>query len=593
MPFGKSTAVMPEYKAIYLTERKSIQQIVREMQDYHPRAITHMCAQLSILLSGDKAMTAENQVKIAQGIMSLGVRERLKEYIEKAEKDGTRKPSYWGFFHSVPLMMLLKLNLENSNHEGSEIDTESARDLFASWLFALMEIWSTEVVITNHPKKYVKENLRAFNARQWLLGTNTEPVLNSLGRGMSIIKLVKKDSRIDCAKIFQGATGLSLEEYFSLLMMVLADWRIETVPKSLDEIIVRSTKKFFEQTTITEDKIEKFIDLLGFTAEEYAGLQAVYTQDAQLGKDIPTNFLCFMHKPIMRYEDKFLCVSPHFLAMKMTQGPYRIIEEQLKGDEKKRQTFAQMWGDAYEAYMHERLQKIFPGGKYHESPITKSGAKTIDGIAEDAGTVFLLEYKFAHWKFAARLTGGKVYVSEFLSKVVSYNPRFDKKLGKKEKKGKKKGLGQISYFLEQVLDGTCGSPVDLHANRIVPVLALGEEYPPDPFSREYIEGYANSAGCHFTHANALPFIVLSSEEVELLESISEKHGAETASNMLTAYSQSFQPTRINNLGYLDRPTSFKNELINAGFAVENNSSLQKQLDDSFAETKKYFLKADS
>lgn len=588
MSFGKSTAVMPPYSEIYLSSRKTVRQITQEMQKYHPRAITHMCAQLSILLSSDKAMMPESQVKIAQGIMSPEARQRLKEYIEKAEKGATSKPSYWGFFHSVPLMMLLKINLESNTPGGAEINTEEARNDVAMWLFSLTDMWSTGVTISGLPKPRMKESLRIFNAKQWLIGTNTEPVLNTLARGMSLIKIVKRDTRINCADIFEKATGLTLEEYYSLLFMILSDWRIETTPKSLDEIAVRTPGKFFEETTVADDKVKRFISLLGFTVEEYPDLQAKYTQDAQLSEDIPTNFLCFMHKPLLYYEDKFLCVSPHFLAMKMTEGPYRIIEEELKANERNRQTFAQMWGDAFETYTHERLNKIFPGGKYHESPLTLEGVKTIDGIAEGPNAVFLLEYKFAHWKFVARLLPTKENTNDFLSKVVSYNPRFDKKLHKKEKKGKKKGLGQIKYYLEQIDDGKCKSPVDLTSNYIFPVLVLGEEYPPDPFNREHIEGYASSVGCYISSANAQPFIVLSSEEIELLESISEKHGAEMATKMLAVYSRSFTPSRIRNLGYLNRPTSFKNELINAGFAVENNSSLQEQLDELFEETKKYF-----
>lgn len=83
MSLGKSTAVTPEYEAIYLAKPKSVQQIVQEMRRFHPRAITHMCAQSVIILNGDKAMIVESQVRIAQGLMRVENNSSLQKQLDE------------------------------------------------------------------------------------------------------------------------------------------------------------------------------------------------------------------------------------------------------------------------------------------------------------------------------------------------------------------------------------------------------------------------------------------------------------------------------------------------------------------------------
>jgi hypothetical protein len=592
MPMRQSTVIIPKYADVFKIPVKKDAQIIAELCEYDSNAVINVCSKISITLNADLQKRLEVQAKIARDLLNDEHWQNVLDFEKQQLEEDENNPSIT-IFHHVPVMMLLKLNLENNTASGKDIQTDEDRDLLASWLIALTEKISQDTEAKNlslRPFQYRKEALRMFFAKQFLLSAEPDPLIHLVGRSEAILGFIKADNTLDCQTIFVSATGLTIDEYQHLLMMLLTGWKILGDEKTLDEIAVRSIDQYFTHTNLPREKIKRFVNLLSFDITEYAELQKQYSTQANVKANINTNFICFIQKPLLKYGDNFMCVSPNFLALKMTEGVYRLIEDQVRADNTKHNKLAQMWGAAFEKYIHERFEQML-GDKYYSNPPALRGSETIDGIAELKDTVLLLEYKYAHWSYKARFIADRTEMKRFLEKIIRYRPRFDQT--KKKNISKKKGLGQIRHYVDNVFNSTYSSPYNLENKALLPIVVIGEEYPFDPLNRMYIEGFAASQECHFKYPHALPFIVLSAEEIEILQAIIDEKGIDIVEQILTRYSELLRPSKSRTRGLPDRITSLRNELINEGFQVPNSRFMKSQLDGMFNNVRKYFKVTDA
>jgi hypothetical protein len=193
-----------------------------------------------------------------------------------------------------------------------------------------------------------------------------------------------------------------------------------------------------------------------------------------------------------------------------------------------------------------------------------------------------VEIKYPHWTYRARLTGVREDMRKFVDKFMRFTPRKLKPGAPIDKS--KKGLGQIKNFVLKYHAGEVETRVNMDNKIITPILILGEPFPPDPMNRVWLEGLAGTAGCVIP--NTKPFILLTSEEVELLESIAEDKGADVAVKLLSDYSRMFKQRAVK----YDIPSSFRNMLIQSKLQVRNNKFLKRQLDDFSDEVIKHLKK---
>ena len=136
------------------------------------------------------------------------------------------------------------------------------------------------------------------------------------------------------------------------------------------------------------------------------------------------NFITFMKKPILRYDDKFLCLSPNFLLLQLTDGPYNIVREALKGT-KHEPILPIVWGDAYEKYALERLSATF-GKSVHLKLKDKNGAESVDALIDLDDVILVAEVKYPHWSFKARITGKREDMHGYMDKIARYKPKKEK-----------------------------------------------------------------------------------------------------------------------------------------------------------------------
>src|SRR5690606_29712499 len=122
------------------------------------------------------------------------------------------------------------------------------------------------------------------------------------------------------------------------------------------------------------------------------------------------------------------------------------------------------------------------------------------------------------------------------------------------------------------------------------LLIVGEEYPVDPINRQLLEGWATSEDCLITKdKRVMPFVLITSEELELIESLVEGISLEETKKLFMAYVMRLHPDH-REAEYFKRPTSFKNEIFNRGISVPNNKFMKAQSGAAFEPVRKYFKK---
>ncbi len=583
--YGKNTLIIPTHKDVFGEVAKTEAQIIDGLKEFSNLTILHTCTKLMLFLNSAGAKRPDKQTELAVGLLNQETRERLQAFIENSDEDA---PNIL-IFHHCPVMMMVKLNLEHNDESGLEITTEETRTKFASLLISLSDIWLVDNRLKGgagdkQQRKYFIEGLRAYQARQFLQENDSEPMINLLTRGRYFLDKARADERLNFDDTFKAATGMELALYMDILLMLTVQWTINVDTAKLDDISVRSVGEYFKHTTLKAEDIDKFLDIVGFRMNDYIALNKAYLEMSGMTDDNHlANFITFMKKPILRYDDKFLCLSPNFLLLQLTEGPYNIVREALKGTKEER-ILPIVWGDAYERYALERLGATF--GRTAHQKLKDKGSETIDALIDLDDIVLLIEIKYHHWSFKARITGKRKDMHGYMDGIARYKPK-KVELGK-PKVDKKKGLGQIKQFIEKVDNGLTTAPVDISKKLLVPVLIVGEEYPVDPLNRQLLEGFASSAGCLITKdKRILPFVLLTSEELELIESLVEGIGLEGTKKLFMAYVMRFHPEH-RDAGYVKRPTSFKNEVFNRKISVPNNEFMKSQSKRYLDPVRKHF-----
>ncbi|MES2971279.1 MAG: hypothetical protein V4702_03100 [Patescibacteria group bacterium] len=583
--YGKNILIIPTHEDVFGEQAKTEAQIIDGLKEFSSLTILHLCTKLMLFLNSSGAKTPAKQTELAQGLLNQETRERLQAFIENSDE---KDPNIL-IFHHCPVMMMVKLNLEHNNTDGLEITTEETRTKFASLLISLCDIWLYNDRLkgggSKQQRNFFLEGFRAYQARQFLQENDGEPMINLLTRGRYIVDKVRADTRLTFDESFKTATGMELTLYMDILLMLTAQWTINVDTTKLDDISVRSTEEYFKHTTLSAEDINKFLDIVGFKMDDYTTLNQRYLEMIGMPDDDHlVNFITFMKKPILRYDNKFLCLSPNFLLLQLTEGPYNIVREAIKGT-KQEQLLPVVWGDTYEQYALERLAATFPKST-HQKLKDKNNSETIDALIDLDDVVLLTEIKYPHWSFRARITGKREDMHGYMERIARYKPKKEK-LGQ-PKVDKKKGLGQIKYFVEKVADDTAVAPVDLTKKLLVPLLIVGEEYPVDPINRQLLEGYAASEGCLITKdSRVLPFVLITSEELELIESLVEGIGLEETKKLFMTYVMRLHPDH-REPEYHKRATSFKNEVFNRKIKVPNNMFMKTQSKAAFEPVRAYF-----
>jgi len=558
-------AVIYGYERIYGFSGGSIDRIAKEVSGYNLFSILETLSKIALKLYSKGFLNNETQIRLIRDIFAgdLGLRKKILDTIVKG------KSLVWVIFSEQSILTLLKIVLVHSKKDGGKLIKPKDVGKVGHWLLLASDIWAgseIEPSVTT-PVSYQREKIREYLTRQHFLMVR-ERLPYKLVRFNEMLKSIKtKSADFDIEDIFLKATnGVSLDNYIYVCFLLIVNWVNKTTkePDITKEWLV-CRDKLFENVKSSGKEIDDTLFLLLLNIDNYKNDYEKDVKEVLGNKDFhPFNFLQFQKHPLIPVNQKcFVCPSPHFLMEKISEGTYRIIENYLKANSlnKKRNLLPTVWGDVFEDYIHQCFTPVFK--HQYIKNYTINGEEKFDGVINGQSAIFLIEDKYAHWTYKAKLIGKRADMFPTLKQIFSDSKNI-------------KGLGQITRGIKEIENGKWHLPFNTSGKKIVPVIIVGEIMPLDAFNRKMYEDIAKKAGVFYENESVLPFIILDTEEIEMIEAIATRDGTDTVENLLVQYSLIFKERNPD--GYVRRSLSFKNHLHSIRYPVPNNVRLLKKFD---------------
>lgn len=573
--YGTKIGVVIGHKEVYGTKGYTLNALIDALKAYDQLAVNVILSTIVLLVSHEETRQGgfPRHISILSYFLAPDAIQRAESYFD-SHQDGANQ----ALIHDQIILALMKLNNEHNQQGGKNLQGEHDRHEFGRIILSMNAIWLDMKTVKPHGRqggsKGLKESLRALQAIQFLTVGGSDPVLNLLVRGNYFIEEISKDNRIDFARIFEESTGIELKNYVDLVFTISLGWTVVELDK-ISENIFKDISTYFLNTNIPKQQLDKFIDLVSFDADNFKELNQDYLTQIGLKYDSLYSHIVFLLKPLSINQNRLICMNPYFVSNLLTEGAYNIVREAVKGRNKE-QLLPEIWGDVFEKYIDLIFSETF-GKRYYKSVLNPQGEKSIDGIIELSNAVLLIETKYPHWSYEARITGKRDAVKSFVLKFARYKPYKDKPGGKV--RNKKKGFGQIKQFIENYQSGDYGDKYKFKGKKLIPVVVLGESFPFDPLNIELMMNHIEDQRCLLRCDGVGYPIVIGAEEVEMIQSLIEANGVQAFEDVFLQYSEEVDHAYKNRTPYFTRPTSFKNAVYRAGLSFQNSSYITKRFDD--------------
>ena len=331
-------------------------------------------------------------------------------------------------------------------------------------------------------------------------------------------RLQKAGSKINVDGIFCEATGLTLQEYYYLIALILAKYLNFSRASIMEG---ESLYVDLEHTPTLKPLYDKLlphacvsVDVLATKAEESVSLK--------------NEFRLWRQYPLVKVSgDRIICIDISFLLNKLQSGMFWIIRDQLEKNRKgDGQQIIGLWGDVFEDYAGSiikrginsqtpTIEKCILNPKY----IGKSESECTDIAVCSDDTLILLECKAPLLSASAKFSGDfDKLCRELQSKLVEART--------KKGKGKAKGITQLWKAIQALghtnkkkrrrVEGIDISKV----KKIYPVLVLSDGV----FGSPCMNWFLNSEFQRFVkcgmlkkHLKIMPLTILTAEHLEQLE----------------------------------------------------------------------------
>ena len=331
-------------------------------------------------------------------------------------------------------------------------------------------------------------------------------------------RLEKTNTNVDVNRIFYQATGLTLRNYYHLILLVVSKY----LNLSVQEIL--EGESLFIDFKGSPDLKPLYDKLLPHTCISVNTL----ADEAAKSTSLRNEFRLWRQYPLVKMtEDRIICVDITFLLDKLQSGIFWIIRDQLetrkRGDGQK---IISLWGDVFEDYAASivkrginsqtpSMEKCILNPKY----IGKDENECTDIAVYGDDTLILLECKAPLLRAEVKFSGdfGKLR-QEILTKLVETK----NKRGKVKSKGivqlwnAIQTLGHTNKKKRRQVEGIDISKV----TKIYPVLVLFDCV----FGSPCMNWFLNSEFQRFVNRNALkkhleimPLTVLTIDHLEQLE----------------------------------------------------------------------------
>ena len=580
---SENNIVVYGYREIYGTDGGGLERIKREMSNYNLYAALMLLSQMEHQLLQDDPIKVTAQNKLIKEFFDKPIIQKIANIAaQHRQEDGRLRKQ--AIFSQQQILILFKLALEScSPNEGIDMTGDNFTQI-GTWCLIVNDVITAvarqvPALLTN-PNDPELESVRQYMARQGFYYAHSSLVGQWVRyyRIYQIARTVPEAKRLHPHKYFPKATnGVGVDSYLAIIFPLIAQWAVQHQPYDLktEWFIVPESK--FSKTTLQKRKLQRVMDFLSIDATDFPKHYKSLLQETMSDIDnYAYNFLAFSAKPLLKGQDRLICPSPQHLVDRVTEGLYWILENYFKVNkmQTERAAWSSIWGQAFERYINRRLKSAL-GQQYYANWPNLQHEKA-DGIWDADKMVFIFEIKYAHWQVKAKATGSRQDMAPTLKQLFSSSK-------------KAKGLGQVARNLDQLAQGKWSLPSPLNGRRIVPVLVVGEEMPIEPLNRYYYDEVAKNAGAIPGSQLADPFIILTAEDIELLETLIVKKGALEAEKILTHFAQLHKTINANGFRYEAR-AGFKNFLFANKLVDFDNAYIKAEYDKIGAHVKQKLFK---
>lgn len=570
MAFEQQLRVTVNFEQVFEGESFEIDELREKLKHFDSISVNTLLSKWGLFCSHKIGKSIQNHVALFSLFLDTDHKNKLIEIINDSQS------SQKIIFNEFALLTLFKLNNERAEDGESVIEAPEDRLLFAKILLSMNSIIFK--YIPANGTEELKEYVRFEQVKQFLSKGDGEPI-NVITRMDSLRERLEKFPRIN--ELFKESTGLDIKTYYQLIFCLLPGWSVNHEPEKIDEQVWRDYRKYFSSLKFSDEIADRFIGSLSIQRSNFSHLNKSYTRKAMV-QDNLWNYITFLNRPILEEKGIISCIDPNLLTLTMYEGVYNTLRTHIDERQIKDIDLPNIWGMVYEEYILMILKNAF--GNDLTTHITINGQESIDAVVELHDTVLLIEIKYAHWRYKTRINPTRENIQQHLGKINRYRPWVDKK---GRYKTSKKGFGQIKDFYINYKGGNLDNKFDFGDKQIIPVLIMGEMYPFDPISRELFEGYLEQEKCLIDYENhVLPFVLLSSSEVELAESLIENVSLNKFIELFRKFSYSFREKKP----YFERTTTFLNVVHDSGYVFNNSKRMRKRLDEATRDIPSFFKK---
>ena len=332
-------------------------------------------------------------------------------------------------------------------------------------------------------------------------------------RSKEFLRLLQEDtSKLNINDIFFQTTGLTLQKYQNLILLIFTYYWNYTAEEICRQDILEDKSLFFNPNGQSDDFTPLYQKLLPLISVSIDDLKNKVPKNPKFIDE----FLLWRDKPLLKInEDRVICVDFTFLLDKLLTGAYWFIRKRCLSDKKEKGTFERLWGDVFENYAASIIQRGFDA--QNSSKQERFIIKPIydqKGIAECADvavccddTLILFECKSTILSAECKFNGD---FNKFDNGIKSVNSGI-KQLGRAVQ-----NLGNSTTDLRKYV-----KDIDIcKIKNIYPVLVLSDRIFSGLFMNHVLDLKFQSEVQHnylMKHIKVMPLTVLTIIDLELLE----------------------------------------------------------------------------
>lgn len=411
-------------------------------------------------------------------------------------------------FFPQQITHLMRLVLRHCDRRPRDrFDTKEKSQAFMRALFGVTDLFHTEL------RGHGIDAQIEYMLRQQGLLTRPDPMMVFSRYYDLLLRLwpqVLQDSKFDPNAVFQTATGLSIEHYFTIGFGVYSRFLEYTASDTEPATFSLHPESYFAKTQLRDEEWQRFLSLVTATPDELS--TALDEEDDQYGPTLYRSYT-FDRKPLVRLsEGQVMPTSFGSLQRAVTEGVFWTLANATETEGVSRETFTSPFGKVFERFTQESIQRI--AAKEPEPPKVYPdfhyGPKSNRALSSDVNVIYPGDAFFCEV-----VTGRPNVPTITRGDLRSFWRDVDRLIAGKAKQ-LSRCLRDFFYFGSLKFDGVGSERLKI----VWPVLIMVEEFPLMPPIRIEIDKYLRSKSNWPTGVPRLT--VMDADELGALEALVEQ-----------------------------------------------------------------------